>query len=127
MKSVSSHARRIVSLLGICLILLAGAVTCAKEPSAVPELSPHEHRPGSLFLPAKGCVPDETTAVQIAEAIWLPLYGKSICKKKPFRAELLGDSLWVVAGSLSPNTLGGVPYIEIQKRDGKVLGIGHAK
>jgi hypothetical protein len=91
------------------------------------EIAPHENRPGKLFLPENGCIPDEKTAIHIAEIVWLSVYGDSIYKRKPFRAELLGDSLWIVAGSLQPNMLGGVPYIEIQKKDCKILGIGHGK
>ena len=85
------------------------------------------HRPADIFIPSNGCVPDPTTAVRIAEAIWLSVYGKAIYERKPFKAELLGDTLWIVAGSRPDNMLGGVPYIEIQKKDGKVLGIGHGK
>ena len=54
-------------------------------------------------------------------------YGKSILERKPFEAELIGDTLWIVAGSIPKNMLGGVPYIEIQKKDGTILGIGHGK
>ncbi|RKX18417.1 MAG: hypothetical protein DRP51_09205 [Candidatus Zixiibacteriota bacterium] len=74
-----------------------------------------------------GCVPDTVTAIQIAETIWLSVYGKSIYERKPFKAELIGDTLWIVAGCMPNNMLGGVPYIEIQKKDGKVLGLGHGK
>lgn len=72
-------------------------------------------------------MPNEATAIRIAEAVWLSIYGKSIDEKKPFTAELPGDTLWAVAGSLPANTLGGVPYIEIMKKDGRVLTVGHGK
>jgi len=78
-------------------------------------------------LPDNGCVPDENTAKRIAEAVWLSVYGDAINQRKPFRAELLGDSVWAVAGSLPENMLGGVPYIELRKEDARILGIGHGK
>ena len=113
-------------LLLFTTVMSIGALSKPGDPT-LQEISPHEHRPDSVFLPENGCVPDEETAIQIAEVVWLSVYGDSIYKKKPFRAELFGDSLWIVAGSLPPDMLGGVPYIEIQKRDCKILGVGHGK
>lgn len=72
-------------------------------------------------------VPNEITAIKIAEAIWLPIYGKSIYRKKPFVAELVDNSTWVVKGTLLKGKVGGVPYIEIQKCDGKILTVTHGK
>lgn len=48
----------------------------------------------------KDIVPDEKTAIKIAEAIWLPKFGKDIYKKKPFKATLENDSIWHVKGTL---------------------------
>jgi len=72
-------------------------------------------------------VPDEETAKKIAEAIWLPIYGEKIYSEKPYVASLMGDSVWVVKGSLSENKRGGVAYIEIQKSDCKILKVTHGK
>lgn len=132
MKQALIYIRMSKLKLSVLFVLLIGIVVSIvalanQGMSSVSELAPHEHRPSSIFLPENGCVPDEVTAVQIAEAVWLSVYGKSIYERTPFRAELLGDTLWAVAGSLPINMLGGVPYIEIQKKDGKVLGIGHGK
>ena len=41
-------------------------------------------------------IPDEGTAIRIAEAIWLPIWGKEIYKQKPFCATLRGDTAWLV-------------------------------
>lgn len=73
-----------------------------------------------------GYVPDKTTAIKIAEAIWLPIYGNKIFNNKPFIADLRGDSVWVVQGTLKSGK-GGVPYIEIQKSDCKILKVIHEK
>lgn len=74
-----------------------------------------------------GYVPDVATAIKIAEAIWLPIYGKGIYDKQPFRASLKNDSIWIVEGSLQPDELGGVPYAEIQKSDCKIIKVIHTK
>ncbi len=76
--------------------------------------------------PKDGYVPDEVTAIKVAEAIWLPIYGKGIYKEKPFHAKLINDSIWVVEGTLHEE-LGGVVRAEIQKQDCKVLKIIHNK
>ncbi len=86
-----------------------------------------DDKPSNMFLPKNGCVPDKATAIKIAEAVWFPLYRESIYKQKPFKVELLNDSLWVVVGTLQPNMLGGVAYIEISKKDSKIFGIRHGK
>jgi hypothetical protein len=74
-----------------------------------------------------GYVPNKETAIKIAEAIWLPIYGNEIYNCKPFVAELRNDSIWVVQGTLKTGLYGGVPYIEIQKADCKVLKVTHGK
>ena len=71
-------------------------------------------------------VPNEETAIKIAEAIWLPIYGEKIYQKKPFKAELENE-VWIVKGSLPLGMKGGVPYIEIQKKDCKILQVTHGK
>lgn len=73
-----------------------------------------------------GYVPDESTAIKIAEAIWLPIYGDKIQENKPFRASLSGDSIWVVTGTVHTSE-GGVPFALIQKKDGKILDVYHEK
>jgi len=79
------------------------------------------------FIPKNGFVPDEDTAVKIAEIIWIPIYGKKVLDNKPYKAELKGDTVWVVEGTLQKNMLGGVPYIEIRKSDCKILEVYHEK
>ncbi len=72
-------------------------------------------------------VPNEETAIKIAEAIWLPIYGEKVLSEKPYYAVLKNDSIWVVKGSLKKGFKGGVPYIEIQKNDCKILKVTHGK
>lgn len=72
-----------------------------------------------------GIVATEQTACQIAEAVWLQVYGDVIYNSRPFNATLK-DSVWIVQGTLHFER-GGTPYMEISKRDGKILKIVHYK
>lgn len=71
-------------------------------------------------------VPDSETAIKIAEAVWLPLYGEGIYDEKPFIAELVGK-VWIVKGTLPEGKVGGVVEIEISKEDGKIIRVTHGK
>jgi NTF2 fold immunity protein len=78
-------------------------------------------------LKQQNYVPDEETAIKIAEAIWLPIYGKGIYENKPFVARLKNSDVWIVEGTLNKGFFGGTPYIEIQKSDCKILKVTHGK
>jgi NTF2 fold immunity protein len=79
------------------------------------------------FVPKNGFVPDEKTAIAIAEAVWAPIYGeKKIANEKPFKAKLK-DGTWTVEGSLPKLTVGGVAVARISQKDGCILSIGHGK
>jgi hypothetical protein len=71
-------------------------------------------------------VPDEKTAIKVAEAIWLPIFGEDIYDEKPFVAHLV-KNVWYVSGSLKPGEFGGVAMIEIRKSDCKILSVSHPK
>lgn len=73
-----------------------------------------------------GYVPNKETALKIAEAIWLPVFGNIIYNSRPFVVELKDGKIWVVQGTLHEQK-GGVPYIEIQKSDCKILKMYHGK
>lgn len=76
------------------------------------------------YVPKDGYVPNEETAVRIAEAIWLPIYGeKDVESCKPFVAKLKNSNIWVVEGTAPPRQKGGVFYIEIRKSDCKILKV----
>ena len=78
------------------------------------------------YIPKNGFVPDKATALKIAIAIWLPIYGNEIYKEQPFNA-VLKDEVWTVTGSLPKGSIGGVALIRIQKKDGKILRVIHGK
>jgi len=76
--------------------------------------------------PAKGFVPDETTAVRIAEAVLIPIYGEERIKaERPFKAGLKGG-IWTVQGFLDWHRYqGGTAIIKIAKSDGRILFVTH--
>ena len=79
------------------------------------------------FKPKDGFVPDEETAIRIAEAIWIPIYGKeNIEREKPFKATLT-HRVWTVTGSLPEGLKGGAAIVEISKEDAKILKVIHEK
>jgi len=77
------------------LVLFMGTAPTASNSAEVPG-----------FVPKNGFVPDEKTAVAVAEAILSPIYGQDqIVHERPFHAELDGNDVWKVEGSL-PGGLG---------------------
>ncbi|WP_041856075.1 NTF2 fold immunity protein [Candidatus Korobacter versatilis] len=95
----------------------------------------------SGFIPASGFVPDATTAIKIANAVLVPVYGeKQISSELPLRAEL-EQGTWIVRGTLNcapppahdlpgKKTLsceGGTAVVRISKSDGKILFMTHYK
>jgi hypothetical protein len=71
-------------------------------------------------------VPNEETAVKIAEAILYSIYGENIYQQRPFIVTL-DNEVWIVEGSLPEGMKGGVAYIEIRKKDCKILKTTHSK
>jgi hypothetical protein len=80
------------------------------------------------YKPKEGYVPDEKTAIRIAVAVWIPIYGeKDIEEEKPYKAKL-DNGVWTVEGSLPKGMmLGGVAEAEIAKDDGCILRVSHGK
>jgi hypothetical protein len=81
------------------------------------------------YVPPDGFVPDAATAIRIAEAVWIPVYGADmIGKERPFNATLAGE-VWTVTGSLpnGPGQIGGVALAEISKQDARIIRVSHGK
>jgi hypothetical protein len=76
--------------------------------------------------PTEGFVPDEKTAIKIAEAIWLPIFGDKIYKYQPFIAILVEGKNWKVYGTVYTEK-GGSPVAIIQKSDCKILKVYREK
>lgn len=87
------------------------------------------------YKPPSGFVPDSKTAVAIAEAVLMPVYGKEhIESERPFVATMKMD-VWTVTGTLHcadgkgglTVCLGGVAVVRISKSDGRILYMLHGK
>jgi len=75
-------------------------------------------------------IPDEKTALKIAKAVWLPIYGRKNLFGYSYKIELINESFWVVMGVKRIQRYfavsGGGPYIEIDKKTGRVIKVGHS-
>jgi hypothetical protein len=70
-------------------------------------------------------VPDERTAVTIAEAILFPIYGeKNIRDQRPYVVKH-AEGKWTIDGILPQGMVGGTFHIVIRQRDAQILEIGH--
>ena len=81
------------------------------------------------YVPPKGFVPDRATAIGIARAVLIPIYGQEqIRREEPLVAEEKPDR-WLVTGTLkcSPFCTGGTAEIEIAKSDGRILRVIHGQ
>ena len=89
------------------------------------ELKQTESMPG--YLPKEGFVPDQGTAITIAIAVLVPIYGEAeIREKHPFSATLKNGK-WTVVGSLPKNAVGGVPEVQLSKLTGRILKVSSGK
>ena len=108
------------------VIVVAGLIACAM--SAYGEGASYSDERGQHhYVPEQGFVPDAETAIKIAEAVWLPIYGEETLKdERPFQA-VLKDDVWRVKGFLPEYMLGGVAEAEIRKQDGAILRVSHGQ
>ncbi len=82
--------------------------------------------PAPPSLP-RGVIPDEATAVRIAEAVFGPIFGReTVSKFLPYHAQLR-DGVWTVYGTLKHGWRGGTPEMSIQKSDGRVVDVWHSR
>lgn len=107
----------------VCLVLIVTNRMLPQDISAkVKGQEQHSYRP------ERGFVPDQTTAVAIAEAVWLPIYGKqTLDKERPFKA-VLKDDVWIVTGTVhwvNKQDKGGVAIAEISRVDGRIIRVSH--
>jgi hypothetical protein len=75
-------------------------------------------------------VPNKKTAIKIAKAVWLPIYGQKDLMFRFYFVQLQND-IWIIEGqSIWSNIFsisGGGPYIKIDKATGKILEVSHTK
>lgn len=80
------------------------------------------------YLSFHDAVPDEETALKIAEAILISVYGEDVLSKKPFNVTYNSfRKVWIVVGTLPEGDEGAVPEIVIRKSDGMILKIWYGE
>ena len=79
-----------------------------------------------IFDKPGGLVPDQRTAIAIAEAVLFPIYGeKNIRQQRPYVVKHARGK-WIIEGAPLPaGFAGGVFHIVIRQRDAKILEITH--
>ena len=90
-----------------------------------------QSQPELTYKPKDGYVPNAETAIKIAEAVLIPVYGeKKVLSERPFKAAL-HDGVWTVEGTLPCPTgkhcLGGTAVVKISKDTGQILNMMHFK
>jgi hypothetical protein len=100
-------------------------------PFAVSQDRPHKKETRGRRPPSGGYVPDAITAVKIAEAVLMPVYGEQkIASERPFTAKLDGD-VWTVDGTLYcgdgkiGTCDGGAARVKLSKNDARILFMIH--
>jgi hypothetical protein len=83
------------------------------------------------YKPADGFVPDEKTAIRVAEAVLMPVYGENhIIDQRPFHGRL-AEGVWTISGTLhcptEPYCVGGTAVVKISKKTGEILDMIHFK
>src|SRR5437763_15217579 len=73
----------------------------------------------------QGYVPDQATAVRIAIAVLIPIYGEKIeTAEKPWKAGLKGD-VWTVVGTFNGKGEGGEAIVQLSRSKGTILFVTH--
>jgi hypothetical protein len=108
------------------LLLFVALAFCAGL--STPQSMKDEDAPrASGYQPRSGMVPNKDTAIQIAIAVLIPIYGIDAVKnQKPFIASISGNT-WTVMGTPPKQRVGGVAEIRISKIDGRILYVMHGQ
>ena len=113
-----------------CLVIVClafGMTVLAQVPNSPDEFSyaRREMQLSKSIAPQGGFVPDAATAIAIAHAVTIPIYGRSqVDAEKPLRAQLK-DGRWLVIGTLPPGSVGGTLVVEIGQDDGRIRYMNH--
>jgi hypothetical protein len=113
-------ARRYATLAGVEALILISLPTISQPPQQ------------------RDYVPNAQTAVAIAEAVLVPVYGRQkVQSERPYKAVLSGD-VWRVSGTLycsngepqsetNPTCAGGVAVVELSEYDAHIISMTHYK
>ncbi len=84
--------------------------------------------PLGVYSREGGIVPNQESAIGIAEIVLFNIYGEEkIVKQRPYNISLINNSYWQIDGNLKEGYEGGCFHISIDKRDGRILSIFHEK
>lgn len=77
----------------------------------------------------RNCVVDNADLFEdLALTVLYHKYGKkNIVTQRPYTLELKGDSIWTLEGSRLIGVDGGVFYIEMSCKDGRILKLEHSR
>lgn len=76
-------------------------------------------------VPVSGYVSDSDTAIAIAKAVLIPIYGKNIgSAETPWKAGL-ENGVWTVVGTFNGKGAGGEAMVQIDKKTGAIKFVGH--
>jgi hypothetical protein len=83
------------------------------------------------YTPFGGFVPNAETAISIARAILIPIYGAGAIKaEEPLTAHRHGDT-WIIEGTLpcpkDASCVGGTAELQLSAKDGRILSVVHHK
>lgn len=73
------------------------------------------------------CLKNKKQAIEFAKKEFIKAFGISILEMKPFQAILINNEIWQVKGTRPKHIIGGVPYVEVQKKDCLILKLYHTK
>lgn len=77
--------------------------------------------------PMQALVPDELTAISVAEAVGGAIFGKKKMRsQRPFIAFEVGG-YWLVSGTLPKGWLGGSVFVKLRRSDGAIVQVGHSQ
>ncbi|MDP4115033.1 MAG: NTF2 fold immunity protein [Bacteroidota bacterium] len=87
--------------------------------------SENNYKPSFIETDPKndGYIPNAATAIKIAKAIWIPLYGETDYLNKTFKTELSKDGVWKVYNQVPADSQGVELYAYINKMDGKIIKV----
>lgn len=101
------------------------------EPAAAFNLDDYKVEMNSSHFSSRneGFVPNKEAAAQIAEVVLNQIYGAArIVEEKPLIVQFDPDQkVWLVQGTLPDGMDGGVGYVLLQQKDGKILSVWHDK
>jgi hypothetical protein len=84
-------------------------------------------KPQSQTRSRNNYVPDEQTAIKIAEAVLIPICGnQDVAGERPFQARLEGN-VWIIEGTTVKTPFGSVATVKLQRSDGRIISVIHGK